>query len=153
MRLRSISLAFVTTTALALVGCGQAGESGQPTSSGTATPIPTVSSPAPLTEAPPDPSASVPPADPGKPTKPALPGGPDAGTQTITGTVVAGVEPGCLVLDAGGTSYLLVFSGDRARVAAPKAGAKVTVVGTPSPDMVTTCQQGTPLVVSEVRPS
>ena len=31
------------------------------------------------------------------------------GTQTITGTVAAGVEPNCLVMQSGGNSYLLIF--------------------------------------------
>lgn len=65
------------------------------------------------------------------------------------GTVQAGVEPGCLVLDTGEQSYLLV-GGDQATL---RAGERVVVRGLPKPDLMTTCQQGTPLEVQEVRPA
>jgi hypothetical protein len=64
---------------------------------------------------------------------------------TLTGTVTAGVEPHCLLLDG----YLLV-GGDRAVI---RAGARLTVTGRVAPDLVTTCQQGTPLVVTTARPA
>ena len=66
---------------------------------------------------------------------------------TVTGTVAAGVEAGCLVLTSGGTTYLLLGSHDQL---AP--GARVTVEGTLAEDVMTTCQQGTPLQVRTVRP-
>ncbi|TWH68400.1 hypothetical protein [Micromonospora olivasterospora] len=62
---------------------------------------------------------------------------------TLTGVVEAGVEPGCRMLDG----YQLI--GGPADVLA--AGAKVTVTGQPKPDMLTTCQQGTPFVVESAR--
>jgi hypothetical protein len=64
---------------------------------------------------------------------------------TLTGTVTAGVEHGCLLLG----DYLLV-GGDRAVI---RAGAHLTVTGRVVPDLVTTCQQGTPLVVTSARPT
>lgn len=61
---------------------------------------------------------------------------------TLTGTVEAGVEAGCLLL--GG--YLLL-DGDRSLV---RAGARLTVTGWPEPEVMTTCQQGTPFRVESV---
>ncbi len=63
---------------------------------------------------------------------------------TVTGTVTAGVEHQCLLLDG----YLLV-GGDRTVI---KAGVRVVVTGRVVPDMVTSCQQGIPFVVTSVRP-
>jgi hypothetical protein len=63
---------------------------------------------------------------------------------TLTGTVVAGVEANCLLLN----QYLLV-GGDRSKL---RAGAKVTVTGRARPDLMTTCQQGTPFQVEAVQP-
>lgn len=67
-----------------------------------------------------------------------------AGVRTLTGIVTAGVEQGCLLLDG----YLLV-GGDRAVI---RAGLRITVTGRVVPDLVTTCQQGTPFVVTAARP-
>jgi hypothetical protein len=73
------------------------------------------------------------------------------GTETITGTIAAGVEPGCLVLTSpSGGSHLLIVRDAQTRAAA-KVGSSVTVVGRAQPDMMSTCQQGTPFVVSELR--
>ena len=79
---------------------------------------------------------------PGNPsvTKPAKP----------TGTVREGVEPGCLLLDAdGGTGYLLV-GGERAELA---PGSRVAVTGRVDHDLLSTCQQGEPLVVASIEPA
>jgi hypothetical protein len=65
--------------------------------------------------------------------------------RTLTGTVTAGVEHGCLLLDG----YLLV-GGDRAII---RAGARVTVTGRVVPGLITTCQQGTPMVVTSAQPA
>jgi hypothetical protein len=70
---------------------------------------------------------------------------------TLTGQVVAGVEGGCKLLSSGGTNYLLLPSGSVTDADIP-VGAKVTVRGRPQPDMMTTCQQGTPFMVTEVLP-
>ncbi|MCW3815376.1 hypothetical protein ONA91_13015 [Micromonospora sp. DR5-3] len=96
---------------------------------------------APVTSTPsPDPSVS--PTDPTPPTK----GGPSsAGTTTLTGTVQAGVEPNCLLLDGN-----LLVGGPRDVL---KAGARVTVTGHAQPGMMTTCQQGTPFVVETAKPA
>ena len=73
------------------------------------------------------------------------------GTTTLTGTVTAGVEPNCLVLDSVAGPHLLLID-DPAGKEIAKVGAKVTVVGKADPRMLTTCQQGTPFVVSQVLP-
>jgi Protein of unknown function (DUF5818) len=80
-------------------------------------------------------------------TSPAPTGG---GQVTATGTVHAGVEPGCLLLHADqGTVYLLV-GGDRGKL---RAGGRVQVTGRLAPDLLSTCQQGEPLQVASARPA
>lgn len=67
----------------------------------------------------------------------------------VTGTVQAGVEPGCLLLSVtGDDTYLLL--GEAAQQLEP--GARVRVTGVPQPGAITFCQQGTPLQVSQVEP-
>ncbi len=92
--------------------------------------------------APSTPPSAVPPTK-RPPNGPSLPPGP--GGDTLTGTVSQGVEPNCLLLDG----YLLV--GGPRDVLRP--GATVTVTGRSQPDMMTTCQQGTPFVVESARPA
>lgn len=82
----------------------------------------------------------------GTPPKPSGVAPPPSGasaTVTVTGTVTEGVEPGCLLLD----TYLLI--GGPAEVL--RAGARVTVTGRVEADLMTTCQQGTPLRVDHAR--
>ncbi|GAA0475081.1 hypothetical protein Ade02nite_41090 [Paractinoplanes deccanensis] len=77
-------------------------------------------------------------------------GRPGAGAKTITGTVTAGVEPNCLLLSDSTGSYLLVFD-DAAMRQDAQVGRKVTVVGRAAEGMMSTCQQGTPFVVTSIR--
>jgi hypothetical protein len=70
---------------------------------------------------------------------------PPAGELTVTGTVSEGVEPGCLLLDG----YLLV-GGDRDRL---RPGARLAVTGRVDRGLLSTCQQGVPLVVASVEPA
>lgn len=65
---------------------------------------------------------------------------------TITGTVQSGVESGCLILEYEGTVYGIYGNYDASIV---YAGAEVTLRGVVDSGMMTTCQQGTPFVVSE----
>lgn len=94
-------------------------------------------------------SGAVPQPSPSQPDTPALPiptrrGKPGpSGTITVTGTVAEGVEPNCILLNG----YLLL-GGPRDLFI---AGALVTVTGRVEPDMMTTCQQGIPLVVESAR--
>jgi hypothetical protein len=71
------------------------------------------------------------------------------GAQTISGTVTAGVEPNCLLMQVDGVSHLLVFD-DPAMRSDAAVGAKVTVVGRSEPSMTSTCQQGVPFIVTAV---
>ena len=76
-------------------------------------------------------------------------GRPLEGARTISGTVTAGVEPGCLLITDGTGSHLLVFD-DPAMRAEASVGAKVKVNGRSEPGMMSTCQQGVPFVVVSV---
>lgn len=71
------------------------------------------------------------------------------GSITVSGSVESGVELNCLVLLTGETTYLLV-GGDRTELV---VGTTVTVRGYVKPDLMTTCQQGTPLEVEEIQTS
>lgn len=91
-----------------------------------------------------DPTVPLPPkptAPPKSPTDP-RPGEP---VRTIRGTVSAGVEPNCVLLDG----YLLV-GGPRETL---RPGARVVVSGRVQADLITTCQQGIPFLVTEAKPS
>lgn len=100
---------------------------------GTPSPVPSG------TSAPPGPTVSDAPALP-LPTRRIKP---SPGEVTVTGTVAFGVEPNCVLLN----QYLLL-GGPRELFT---AGALVTVTGRVEPDRMTTCQQGTPLVVTSAR--
>ena len=71
-------------------------------------------------------------------------------SMTISGTVEAGVEAGCLVLEYEGTVYGIFGNFDSSVV---YAGATVTLHGSVDEGMMTTCQQGTPFVVEDAQPS
>ena len=65
----------------------------------------------------------------------------------LRGTVVKGVEPGCLVLSTDEGQYLLL-GGDQDVLS---VGEDVVVEGVPQPGRPTVCQQGTPFTVTEAR--
>ncbi|MDG4784558.1 hypothetical protein O7626_01175 [Micromonospora sp. WMMD1102] len=136
-------LGVVLAGGLALAGCADSGPTPPGGSGGS--PVTTSPSPGPSSA---DPSGSPgavpstpggPMAGPGTPTRPPHGGAGPSGTTTVSGTVQAGVEPNCLLLEG----YLLV--GGPRDVLAP--GARVTVTGEIRADLMTTCQQGTPLQV------
>ncbi|MGC4745774.1 hypothetical protein ACLQ28_08945 [Micromonospora sp. DT201] len=144
--MRTFRLAVAAlTVCVALSACGsQDAGGGAPTPSATGTP-PVTSQPTP-DQPTPDPAATpttVGPAPTAVPSRP-KPGGPSTppgvGATTLTGTVQGGVEPNCVLLDG----YLLL--GGPRDVLTP--GARVEVTGRVEPGMMTTCQQGTPFVVS-----
>ncbi len=67
---------------------------------------------------------------------------------TLSGTVRAGVEAGCLTLRDDGTLYLLLDDQDRL-----KPGEKVTVTGYVDKDVMSYCMQGKPFrVVTVTKP-
>ena len=81
--------------------------------------------------------------EPGTPTEPTRSGGP----VTVVGTVAPGVEPGCLLLEGeAGGSFLLV-GGERAEL---RPGRRVAVTGRVDRSLLSTCQQGEPLVVTSI---
>lgn len=131
MTIRRISLPLLL--ALALAGCAN---SGSGDSAGA--PVAPPSSAAAATSAAP---TSAAPTEESGTTKP-----PAAGAQTLTGTIAAGVEPNCLLLE----NHLLIIN-DPALRASAKAGATVTVTGTVAEGMMSTCQQGTPFLVTALR--
>ena len=63
----------------------------------------------------------------------------------VDGVIEAGVEPGCRVLTAGSTRYLLLGGKD------VPLGVPVRVQGLLQPGVLSTCQQGTPLRVTDVQ--
>jgi hypothetical protein len=142
-RRRTRAVLAVALSAGLITGCA-------PTTPGGQTPVPATSRPP---SADPSPTATTPPATPTpSPPVPLDDAPPSAGPSdgpvlTLTGTVEQGVEAGCLVLTADGVTYLLL--GARALV---RAGDRVTVEGVLATDVATTCQQGTPLRIREVRP-
>ena len=87
--------------------------------------------------------ATTPTTEPGKRTEPTRRGGP----VTVVGTVVAGVEPGCLLLEAGGRRSFLLVGGERAEL---RPGRRVAVTGRVDRSLLSTCQQGEPLVVASI---
>jgi predicted small secreted protein len=135
VRLRALSALIVAVAAVLLAACGNATDqtgsdpTGQPT-----------------TAAPSSPPSSAAPGNGGtfKPGPTGIPvGSPRA--VTIDGVIEAGVEPGCKVLTAGSTSFLLLGGGD------VPLGVPVRVEGTLQPGVLSTCQQGTPLRVTTVK--
>ena len=91
------------------------------------------------------PATTTPPTPPPSVTTPT----PPAGEITVSGTVIPGVEGGCLLLQAQGGPYLLV-GGDRAKL---RPGARVAVTGRVDRDRLSICQQGVPLVVASIEPA
>ncbi|MGI5145580.1 hypothetical protein ACQEVC_04150 [Plantactinospora sp. CA-294935] len=132
----------VLAAGLALAGCADSGST--PPSESGGTPVTLHPSPGPSSgpSGPPG-GAPTPPSDPtanpAPPTTPPRGGAAPSGTTTLSGTVQAGVEPNCVLLDG----YLLV-GGPRDVIT---AGARVTVVGEVRADLMTTCQQGIPFQV------
>lgn len=80
-----------------------------------------------------------------QPKEPAGPGARVSSLSTLTGTVTAGVEPNCLLIDG-----FLLIGGDRAVI---RAGARLTVTGRVDRAVVSTCQQGVAFVVSGAVPA
>jgi hypothetical protein len=135
MTRRSGALAAFTAVLL-LAGC--AGENAD-TGAGAPPGAPSSAPGAPV-----DPSAGVPVPDAGS-------ANPSPGAvEKLTGPITAGVEPGCLILTTERGPHLLVSSGPVTK--SLKAGTTMTVTGRAEPGMITTCQQGTPFVVTSVAP-
>ena len=123
MMIRRLSVLTALVAVLFAAGCARNADTGAPAAA---------------------PPAAAPTEESGKPSAPV--------GQTITGTVTAGVEPNCVLLSGGGTDYLLIFD-DPALRDQVKTGEQATVVGRAEKGQMTTCQQGTPFIVTSVRPN
>ncbi|SMC57426.1 hypothetical protein [Lentzea albidocapillata] len=121
---------------LVLASCGQVPPPQAPASSTPTTDTSTPSIPAPL------PPSSTP-----LPTTTTPSRALEPGMTTVRGTVSAGVESGCMILNSGGEQYLLLGADPAIAV----AGASVEVTGRADPGGMTTCQQGTPFHVTSTR--
>ena len=120
-------LAGCLLTGLLAAGCADSGGDDHGAGQGAATTAPTT-----------DPTTA--PTTTAQPTR-------SGGPVTVVGTVAEGVEPGCLLLDAeGGGSFLLV-GGERAEL---QPGRRVAVTGRVDRSLLSTCQQGEPLVVASI---
>ena len=75
-----------------------------------------------------------------------VPAGGTGPIERLTGVIGAGVESGCRLLAIGGGRGVQLLGGD-ARL---RVGATVTVEGRRAPGLATTCQEGTPFVVTAV---
>ncbi|MCC3765824.1 hypothetical protein K3N28_22450 [Glycomyces sp. TRM65418] len=129
-----------------LAACGSGGGGAADTAEPSTSAAPTALSPSPeatVTEETTVPDETTPYLDPslGDSSKPG-----SASQTTISGTVEAGVESGCLVLEHDGTVYGIFGNYDSSIV---YAGAKVTLHGQIDKGMMSTCQQGTPFVVED----
>jgi hypothetical protein len=76
-------------------------------------------------------------------------GSPGRSEITATGTLRDGVEPGCVLLQSEQGSVYLLVGGDRGKLT---AGGRVQVTGLLSPDLLSICQEGQPLLVRSIKP-
>jgi hypothetical protein len=120
--------AVLLLAAAVVTGCGNA-TPGSGSGSGTGSGAPTT---APVTLPPTLPTSAL-------PTPPPEP----TGTLTLTGVVERGVEPGCLVLRAGGRSYTLLGRTGSSPATGVPLSVPVKVVGSVATGMASYCQQGT----------
>jgi hypothetical protein len=140
VRFRALSALVVAGAVLLLAACGNAtvqpgsGSTDRPTAGTSASASPTAATPKPV----PSGGGTFHPGPTGIPV-----GSPK--TVTIDGVIEAGVEPGCKVLIAGNTKFLILGGND------VPMGVPVRVEGTLQPGVLSTCQQGTPLRVTSVK--
>jgi hypothetical protein len=146
--------AVVIGTAAVLMACADPGgtdpkDPGATSTSGSASASPTGSSPpVSSTGSPPgSPTGSPPPvSSTGSPPEPTS----GSGEITLRGSMQDGVEPGCLLLDAQDGRKYLLLGGDRNAL---QSHSEVVVRGRPQPNLATTCQQGIPFTVVDVKPA
>ena len=143
MLTRRFAVALTLLSCLAVAGCAGNNAASSADSSSTSAP----SSPAPSLSAPPSPSAT-----PSLSAAPSLEPSESGAAETVTGTVEAGVEANCKLIRDDAGNHVLFFDDPSLKSQAP-VGKKVTVTGHSKPGMMTTCQQGTPFVVTSVGPA
>jgi hypothetical protein len=110
------------------------------TGSGSGSPATSASPAAPTSVPPPTLPTSALPTPPPEPT----------GTLTLTGVAARGVEPGCVVLKAGGKSYTLLSGSGSTPATGVPLSVPVKVVGSVATGMASYCQQGTLIKVVRV---
>jgi hypothetical protein len=131
------------SAAVLVLGAAACGTSDPATPSPSSTTSPSQSSS--VVSSPPVPSGALPPTGtPALSTPSVAPGG----ATTLSGTVEAGVESGCIVLIGPDGAVLANLIGMDAATA--PMGGQVEVTGKFQTDMMTTCQQGGPFAVAEV---
>jgi Protein of unknown function (DUF5818) len=96
-----------------------------------------------------DPTTTTPGTAPPTPTPTTAPGSPGKSQITATGTLRDGVEPGCVLLQSEQGAVYLLVGGDRGKLT---AGGRVQVTGVLSPDLLSICQEGQPLLVRSIKP-
>jgi hypothetical protein len=120
-----------------LAACADTGGSdGEAAGGATPTTAPETLPPAPTTTTP-------------TPTPTTAPGSPGKSQITATGTLRDGVEPGCVLLQAEQGAVYLLVGGDRSKLT---RGGRVQVTGLLSPDLLSICQEGQPLLVRSIKP-
>ena len=140
--------AVALTLLVCLAGC--AGNNASPTAGSAETSAsPTSSAEPPSSSAPTPSSASGPSSSSPRPSTEPSAGG---AAETLTGTVEAGVEPDCKLIRDNAGNHVLYFDDPLLKTKAP-VGKKVTVTGHSKSGMMTTCQQGTPFIVTSVGPA
>jgi hypothetical protein len=145
VRFRALSALVVAGAALLLAACGNA--TVQPGSGATGQPTAGASSSAPTSSPSSNPMPVPSSAGGGGTFRPGPTGIPVGSPKAVTidGVIEAGVEPGCKVLTAGNTKFLILGGSD------VPMGVPVRVEGTLQPGVLSTCQQGTPLRVTSVK--
>ncbi|CAM4012227.1 hypothetical protein KIPE111705_36225 [Kibdelosporangium persicum] len=144
-----LTMLWVAAVLVAVAGCGgtSPGDDPTPAPPPPSTESPTATAPTGTTPTGTTPTGTTPTG--ASLTVPPLPPKPSTGggEVVVEGVVSAGVEAGCLVLETGNETYLLL--GADPAIAAP--GQRVIVSGKPDPGVATTCMQGTPFAVREVK--
>ncbi|WP_176984935.1 hypothetical protein [Asanoa ishikariensis] len=141
--MRRLTGPLVAVMVVALAGCSANSRESDPI------PAPSMSSNAPAPSAstvpavPPAPSATVNPPDPVPPATPRPSGAKPPKVVNVSGTVTSGVEEGCLLLEG----YLLV----NAPTSLVYEGVRVRATLEVRPDLVSTCQQGTPAMITSAQ--
>ena len=145
VRFRALSALVVAGAALLLAACGNA--TVQPGSGATGQPTAGASSSAPTSSPSSNPMPVPSSAGGGGTFRPGPTGIPVGSPKAVTidGVIEAGVEPGCKVLTAWNTKFLILGGSD------VPMGVPVRVEGTLQPGVLSTCQQGTPLRVTSVK--
>lgn len=141
-------MTIVLVLGLGAVSCGEEprGTPGTPQSATTRPPEARPSQ----TQSPQAQPSPIPPSDSEDPLTDPVPSptGKREATTTVTGVVTAGVEAGCLLLDTGSETLLLLGVSP----ADAREGTRVRVSGSRSPGTATTCQQGVPFRVTRILP-